>query len=67
MANDPKYEEYEPEEDRQEGVFIEVDADDPFVGLELRAIADDNQRLPVGGLKAEPGRYELRRVDDGGD
>lgn len=51
-------------ENGDDGVFIEVDEDDPVVGLQLRGVTDEGEGFIAGGIVAEPGRYELRKVDD---
>jgi len=48
----------------QDGVFIEIDEDDPFVGLQLRVIDNGGDGFIAGGVEVEAGRYELKKVED---
>lgn len=44
--------------------FIEVDEEDAVAGLQLCAIDNAGHNFVIGGIVAEPGRYELRKVED---
>lgn len=46
-----------------EGVFIEVDEDDPFEGVKLQAVTEDGVGIEIGKIMKGSGRYELRKVD----
>lgn len=45
------------------GIFIDIDEEDPFNSIQL-LVTEDTGGFIAGELEAEPGRYELRRVDD---
>ena len=48
----------------QDGVFIDIDEDDPFEAVALKAITEDGVGMIVGEIEAEDGRYELKKVGD---
>ena len=51
-------------ENTADALFIEVSENDPFDALELHVRDDSGVSFHVGTVEPEPGRYELRRVDD---
>lgn len=50
--------------DEADAPFIQVDENDPFAALKLTVITEDGVGLHVGQMDVEPGRYEIRKVDD---
>lgn len=62
MSNTQDSGETQEAEVEQEGVFIEIDEDDPFAAVEMHVIDEDGNPLNVGGMEVESGRYELVEV-----
>lgn len=52
------------ENKRPQGLFFEMDEDDPFEKVELKAISENDVGISIGTIAGGPGRYELRKVSD---
>jgi hypothetical protein len=53
------YAEVEPD-----GLYVEIDSEDPFERVELHVRTDDGIGIKVAGMDAEPGEYQLQKVED---
>lgn len=50
------------ENETKRGLFVEIDEDDPFEKIELKAITEDGVGIKIGQMSDGPGRYELKKV-----
>ena len=47
-----------------DGLFVDIDEDDPFERVELHVRTKDGVGIKVAGMATESGRYELQKVSD---
>lgn len=47
-----------------DGLFVEIDEEDPFERVELHVRTEDGVGIKISSMAAKPGRYELTKVDE---